>query len=168
MQAIELSFQYTESDYQEFLRHYFLKNRSIMYLVLAGLALLALTITQSDNIFSIRYLLSTLIPVSLILLLWWYLIAFMGRRQFRMAPQMQEGRNVTIDQEKITVVGHTFSSEFHWSGVLQVRETKSLYLVYNSKSSAVMLPKRAFTADQLPQFKQIVDGLSDVQVKWNA
>ncbi|TNE49431.1 MAG: YcxB family protein [Bacteroidetes bacterium] len=166
MTPITLSFQYTEADYQEFLRHFFMRNRSRMYLILAVLMLVALTVTQGGDIFTLKYLLSVVLPVAMVLGLWWYLIRFMGRRTFRSAPQMQEGRNCIIGASMITIQGHTFSTEFSWSGVLQVVETSKLFLVYNSASSAIMLPKRAFAAGQIEQFRQLVDELPDIQVKW--
>ncbi len=157
MSPIQLSFRYTEADYQEFLRHYFWKNRSRLYLALGLLALVALVITQQGDVSSMGFWLSTLLPVSLILVLWWAILRFSGRRAFQMTPEMAEQRTCVIDADKIAVTGQTFLSEFKWAGVLYVAETKSLILVYTTKTNAVMLPKRAFSTDQRAAFKNLVD-----------
>ncbi|MCB9316330.1 MAG: YcxB family protein [Lewinellaceae bacterium] len=168
MSPIELSFQYTEADYQEFLRHYFWKNRSRLYLALGVLALVALVITQRGDTASLSFWISTLVPVTLILVLWWAVLRFSGRRAFQMTPEMSEQRNCVIDSDNITVRGQTFLSEFKWAGVLYLVETKNLVLVYNSKTNAVMLPKRAFSTDQFAAFKHLVDSNPALASKWKS
>lgn len=168
MSPIELSFQYTEADYQEFLRHYFWKNRSRLYLALGVLALVALVITQRGDTTSMSFWISTLLPVTLILVLWWAILRFSGRRAFQMTPEMSEQRACVIDVDKIAVSGQTFLSEFKWAGVLYLVETKNLILVYNSKTNAVMLPKRAFSSNQLAAFKNLVDSNPTLAARWKS
>jgi hypothetical protein len=123
-------------------------------------------ITQRGDTASMSFWISTLLPVTLILVLWWAILRFSGRRAFQMTPEMSEERNCEIDADKIAVRGQTFLSEFQWAGVLYVTETKSLILVYNSKTNAVMLPKRAFSAEQLAAFKNLVDSNPTLATKW--
>ncbi|MCC6461868.1 MAG: YcxB family protein, partial [Saprospiraceae bacterium] len=64
------------------------------------------------------------------------------------------------------VTGQSFSSEFPWAEVLRLVETKGLFLVYNSNTNAVMLPKRAFSEQQLSDFRALASHLPGLEVKW--
>ncbi len=168
MASIELNFEYTEADYQEFLRNFFWKNRSRFYLIMILAGVVALVISQIGNVGTWNFMLSTVLPIVMIAGLWLGILHYSGRRAFRMTPQMHEKRNCLIDSEKMTVTGQTFTSEFLWEGVQNLVETKNLYLIYNSKSSAVMLPKRAFSAEQTRHFKKIASEISGLAVQWAA
>lgn len=162
MTPIELNFQYTESDFQEFLRNYFFKRRLPVMLLTAILMIILVSMWSNGN----DRALYIAIPLGVLVITWFFVYHNLGRRSFRAMPQMQEGRNVTIDGEKVQVTGHTFSSEFKWEGVMEVVETSKQFLLYNSKVSAVILPKRAFSPEQMSAFRTLVDGLPGLTVKW--
>lgn len=168
MESITIHFTYLESDYQEFLRNYFWKNRSRLYLFLGVLAFAFLVLLQRESFSTSTFWVSILLPLGLMVGLWWFVLQYSGRRTFRMAPQMSEARTCVIDQEKLDITGQTFKSEFRWSGVQQVVETARLVLIYNSKVSAVMLPKRAFSPEQFSNFKSLVENTSGLSAKWKS
>ena len=166
MQPIELSFEYTAADYQEFLRNYFWKSQSRFYGILILLVLAVLAFTQEGSVFSWQFLLSAILPVGMFVGLWFGIMRYSGRRAFQMNLQMQEQRTGQIDAEKISIVGQTFSSEFKWEGVQRVEETQNLFLIYNSKSSAVILPKRDFAPAQIQDFKKLVSEIPGLAATW--
>lgn len=166
MEPIQLHFEYTEADYQEFLLNYFWKNQSRLYLLMLLLVLAVLLFTFKGNFLSSAFLISCLLPVAMMVALWWGIMRFSGRRSFKMNLQMQEPRSGQIDPDKITIAGQTFSSDFLWAGVQNVEETRNLFLVYNSRASAVMLPKRAFSQNQILDFKRIVSETPGLAVAW--
>ena len=166
MEPISLQFQYTEADYQEFLRNYFWKNRSRLYIGLIFFALLVLGIINRDQLHSIYFLVSTVLPVTILVGLWFLILQHSGRKAFQMTPQMQDPRDCRIDQVEIALTGATFSSDFEWAGVQEVVETQNLYLLYNSKQSAVILPKRVFSGAQTNAFRRIVSQQPGLRVSW--
>lgn len=166
MDEIEVHFTYTEADYQEFLRNYFWKNQSKFYILLLVFMLAFLVFTFKGAYLSWNFFLSCILPIALFAGLWLAILRHSGRRAFRMNDQMQETRSGRIDRDKISIAGQTFSSDFLWEGVQRVEETRNLYLVYNSKASAVMLPKRVFTANQQQHFKKIVAEKPGLAVHW--
>ncbi len=166
MEPISLHFQYTEADYQEFLRNYFWKNQSKQYIGLIFFALIVLGIINRDQIRSMYFLVSTVLPVAIIVGLWFMILQYSGRKAFLMTPQMQEPRECRIDLVQIVLNGATFSSDFEWAGVQQVVETRNLYLLYNSKQSAVILPKRVFSAEQTNAFRRIVSQQPGLRISW--
>jgi hypothetical protein len=166
MEPIKLSFEYTVADYQEFLLNYFWKNQSRLYLLLLLFVFVVLFFTFKGSFLSLEFLLSSILPVTMMIALWWGIMRFSGRRSFDMNAQMQEPRSGQIDGEKITIAGQTFSSDFLWAGVQHVEETRNLFLVYNSKASAVMLPKRAFSSTQIQDFKRIVSEIPGLSAAW--
>lgn len=163
---IEINFRYTEADFLEFLKDYFLRNRSQLYVILGASALIVLAFTNRSNLFSVQYLLSVLLPIGMIAALWFWMLQYSGRRSFRMTPQMQEARSCTIGNEHIQMTGETFSSRFEWSGVQQVVETKHLFLLYSSPANALILPKRAFSEAERAGFVERVNRMSNLKVKW--
>jgi hypothetical protein len=168
MDSLELKFTYTETDYQEFLQNFFWRNRSRSYLILGVVALVVMGWVLKDSLFTPRFWISILLPIVMIAALWWGILKFSGRRAFQMTPQMLEPRSCLIDTEKTVITGQTFKSEFSWTGVQSVIETRNLVLLYSSKTSAVILPKRAFAPEQLSAFKSWVDQHPDLAVLWRS
>ncbi len=169
MEKIELNFQYTEADFKEFLRDYMFRNRFKWWVIMAVWVLLLLAYLNRDEEFlSAAYLLKVVLPVVFLLGLWWWILNTSSKKTFKMNPQLQEGRNCTIDAEGINIQGHTFSSDFKWAGVQRVVETDKLILLYNSKVSAIMLPKRAFDPQQLALFREIVGRQPNLEIKWKS
>ena len=166
MEPIKLHFEYTEADYQEFLLNYFWKNQSRLYLLLLLFVFIVLFFTFKGSFLSPEFLLSCMLPVTMMIALWWGVMRFSGRRSFQMNLQFQEPRTGQIDPEKISITGQTFSTDFMWAGVQNVEETRNLFLVYNSKANAVLLPKRAFSPTQLGDFKKIVSEVPGLAFAW--
>lgn len=159
--TIQLNFQYTEADFLEFLRNYFIRHRLPVWGAVAlGVLVLSLVFRSGPVTWS------SVLPFLALVLTWLWLQQSLGKRNFRAVPEMQEPRACAIDAEKITVTGQSFSSEFPWTEVLRLVETKGLFLVYNSNTNAVMLPKRAFSEPQLSDFRALVSHLPGLEVKW--
>lgn len=166
MQQIELKFQYSEADYQEFVRDYYWKNRGRWWILLAIALLVIIVISRGDMFDTPVNIFSVLIPLIFLAGFWWLIFRFIGKRTFGMMPHMQEQLQCGINEEELQLRGETFSSEFKWVGVQRIKETKNLFLVYNSNVSAVMLPKRAFSDQDVSLFRSIVAARPDLPVKW--
>ena len=161
MPPIQLNFQYTEADFLEFLRNYFIRHRLPLWGTLIGVMLLLSLLFRTGPISA-----STLLPFVALVLTWFWLQHSLGKRNFKAAPEMQEPRLCSIDAEKITVTGQSFSSEFLWNEVLRLIETKGLFLAYTSNANAVILPKRAFSEQQLSAFRTLASQVPGLEIKW--
>lgn len=67
------------------------------------------------------------------------------------------------DQMKIT--GESFNSEADWSKTNKIEETRKWFLIYESKLSAHLIPKRNLSQEQIIDLRKILEALKDVRVK---
>lgn len=168
VEPINLQFQYTEADFQEFLRNYFWKNRSRLYIGVFAVALVVLAILNRDRLNTPQFWQSTALPVLLLLVLWFWILRNAGQRTYRMNTHMQEPCQCRIDPIQITLTGTSFSSDFEWTSIQQLVKTRHLYLLYTSKQNALILPLRAFSGEQIADFQAIVSRQPHLQAPQTA
>lgn len=56
----------------------------------------------------------------------------------------------------IELSGEDISSRYLWENVYQVRESKNMFYIYQSKAIANLLPKRYFSAEEIVEFRDLV------------
>lgn len=151
---IQLDFTYTEADMRAFTNYYYSrgKGRRSLYLI-AGAVLLFVAYRLFKDGFSTPVLLGTVFPVLMMLALWWAIYRFTVRRSMTLAPQMREPRQCTITPEGLNVAAETFTSTYTWDEFQKKVETPEAFLLFTSAMTAVILPKRAFTPEQMTAFK---------------
>jgi len=59
--------------------------------------------------------------------------------------------------EKVSINGESFNSEFDWKSVFKISELNDWILIYQSNQIANLLPKKAF-GENLETFKTLVKG----------
>lgn len=162
MLPIHLSFRYAEADYQDFIHYHLTKGRGRRSLVNVGLMVAGLGVLyawMSPEPFPYN-LLSAVLPVLVFGVVWLLMIRWLTRRNLKMAldssPQFWEQREIEITEEGMEIHAETFNTDYLWKGVQKMVETPESFLIYNNPYSAVILPKRAFTAEQLEAFRPIV------------
>jgi len=95
----------------------------------------------------------------------WFAAVFVfmiGRSYFRLKnafysnKKIQEKIFYTFTEEKIHTKGETFDGEFTWKTVHRVKENKDWFLIYQSKTTMNMIPKKYFTKDQIRELRNLV------------
>jgi hypothetical protein len=105
--------------------------------------------------------LAFVIPFAALLLLWisiWLVVPLLIARN-KLARQSWLGEPVTFvfGPETVQIASASVSSEIHWSVVREVRETRSLFLLYYGAQSAAMIPKRFFaSAAGIQAWKELI------------
>jgi YcxB-like protein len=80
-----------------------------------------------------------------------------AKKQYAAQNYLREPVRTSFAAEGISSEGSGISSKVVWSIVKQVRETKSLFLLYYSANMALIVPKHFFEApDQMDQWRQLV------------
>jgi uncharacterized membrane protein YbaN (DUF454 family) len=162
MQPITLQFTQERADYEAFIRHYTTKGRGRRSFWIIGLLVLGVGVM---NVALSRQpigttLLFTLLPIALFLAFFAFFYRFLLRRNLsktlEASPQFWEKRTVTITDEGLVINGETFNTDYTWKGITQLEETKDVFLLYSSPVTAVLLPKRAFSPEQLTEFRNLV------------
>lgn len=147
MKPIDIQFQYTPDDYEEFTRHHFWKGRGKRLFLWMGVMFFIVLIANARMIQATR-LLSWIVPVVLFFALWYFLFKRTVRKSFALNTELTEPRHCTIGTDKIVMRGRTFTSEYEWDPTYALSETKNLFLLFVSPVSAIMMPKRALTEAQ--------------------
>jgi hypothetical protein len=101
------------------------------------------------------------LPFLLLLLLWFILLGIMPYRNARkvLASQayLREPIAYTFTDEAISGTGPSTQWRIAWSVVKRIRETKSLFLVYQAPNLAIIVPKRFFqNHSHLDSWRQLV------------
>ncbi|KFF00224.1 hypothetical protein IX39_06080 [Chryseobacterium formosense] len=81
---------------------------------------------------------------------------FRLKNAFYSNKKIQEKISYTFTEEKIHTKGETFDGEFTWKTVHRVKENKDWFLIYQSKTTMNMIPKKYFTKDQIRELRNLV------------
>jgi hypothetical protein len=82
---------------------------------------------------------------------------FAAKLQVRQQPYLTEETRYVFTPEKVTAEAVSTSFSLAWSMIRDVRETRSLFLLYHSPRAAVLIPKRYFAdAQAMDQWRQLV------------
>jgi len=152
----EINFQYTEADFRGFMTHYYRKGagKKTMY-ILAASGLLAAGWPLINGGLTVTSLIAAIFTFALIGAIWYFTLRFSTSRIFKANPQMLEKRRCTFDTEHLIVYGETFSADYQWNGFKNAAETPDSFLMFTTGFSAIILPKRAFSEEQMRSFRQL-------------
>lgn len=80
------------------------------------------------------------------------------RRIYSRNPRLYGRRTVVFDDEGLTSDSEIAHVEAKWSGFEKFKETKNLFLIYQTKDVAGIVPKRAFPSlDSIEQFRSLLN-----------
>ncbi|MFZ0952463.1 MAG: YcxB family protein [Candidatus Sulfotelmatobacter sp.] len=79
------------------------------------------------------------------------------RRLYSRNPRLYGKRTVTFDNEGLTSDSDLAHVEIKWSSFEKFKETKNLFLIYQTKDVAGITPKRAFpSSEAVEQFRNLL------------
>jgi hypothetical protein len=118
-----------------------------------------LVITSNSE--ELRPLLANAAPFFFLLALWVGLPIVVpywaAKKQYAAQCCLREPTVYLFDQNRIKVESESTSSSLAWSTIREIRETKSLFLLYHAPKIAMVLPKRFFDGDdELGQWRRLV------------
>jgi hypothetical protein len=82
-------------------------------------------------------------------------VYFNSRKNFSSAGRLKEKMIYEFTNDKIIITGETFKTEMNWSRLYKIQELKNWILIYQSRTSANIIPKDSF-GDKLIDFKKLV------------
>jgi hypothetical protein len=90
-----------------------------------------------------------LIIVGIFFLVWLWLILFVqSRRMVKTVPNMKGPIRYEFDDAGVLIVALHASTEMQWASILQWKENKNVFLLYQSPQLAQIIPKRFFGNEQ--------------------
>lgn len=82
---------------------------------------------------------------------------FRLKNAFHSNKKIQEEIVYTFTEEKVQTKGETFDGDFTWNTVHRVKETKDWFLVYQSKTTMNMIPKKYFSQSEIIELRNIIE-----------
>lgn len=151
----EVHFQYTEADFRSFMTHHYRKGagRKVIVLLL-GIAFLAGLWPAFKAGFSLFAVGAALFWILFLAGIWYVTLRFTTSRVFKANTQMLEKRRMTFDGQGLQMHGETFSADYKWEHFVKTAETDTQFLLFTSPVSAVILPKRAFSEQQMADLRK--------------
>jgi len=90
------------------------------------------------------------------LILLWVQPRWAARNQFSKQPRVQSCRTLVADTAGIHLRWSGGSSDLEWKNFIRWFECKSNFLLYSSPASFDIVPKRAFSPEQLSEFRGLL------------
>jgi len=158
--ALKVYFQCTAAEYAEAVSAHY-DNKSIGYYFFIGVVVCLFAI------FIVHGLLTRSLPYSvpflfvLVFVLVWLLLRFVFRpfylkRDFRRHPNLAREQVLKMDEAGLRVKTDAFQVENSWSSYTKWRETSNFFLLYLGARQFEIVPKRAFSAPQLDEFRELL------------
>jgi len=82
---------------------------------------------------------------------------FRLKNAFYSNKKIQEEIFYTFTDEKVQTKGETFDGDFTWNTVHRVKETKDWFLIYQSKTTMNMIPKKYFSPSEIIELRNIIE-----------
>ena len=78
-------------------------------------------------------------------------VYFRSKKVFASNKLMQEEVKWTVDEDSIKLQGQTYKSEFNWPGINRIQLLKDFMIIYMSKSTMYIIPRKSFHTDEEAQ-----------------
>ena len=91
------------------------------------------------------------------------IMAFFNVRRMGNDERVYEKIAYKFDLKNIYVKAESFEGYLDWSHIQQVIETKSFFLLYQSKVGASIIPKNAFSDEQASDFRDLITTIPDLK-----
>jgi hypothetical protein len=98
---------------------------------------------------------------SVFLVVWGLFLTFFFRIQAwlrcRFDSRFQDEFEITISDSGIDISNPKVTSKFHWDSFVRYVETTTLFLIYETGYVFHIFPKRAFSVEQVDEFRRLLD-----------
>jgi hypothetical protein len=82
---------------------------------------------------------------------------FGAKRNFKSNKRISETIEYQFGQNELLVKGESFTSQLTWDKIYKVTQTKSWLLIWQSRQTANVIPKRDLWESNIADLKEIVD-----------
>jgi YcxB-like protein len=160
---MEVNYQLTVDDYRRAIKASRNRNSFLRwsYRLSQGIVILALGV--GVTLFAIEphnRAIQNLAPLYVILMFWilWFLGTpyLSARSQFRASPSTKTPINFTFTDEGLHFRSKLADSKVDWSAYVNWVEEKAIFAVFPHPRIFIVIPKRAFSADQLIEFRELL------------
>lgn len=146
----------THITFKDFL-NFNLKNSLPRMVIFTVLMVFVLILNFNNNDFNTQELYKSVI-ISTVLVFIFVAVRsyFRLKTVYHSNQKIQEEIIYTFTNEMVGTKGETFESDFLWSSVHRVKENKDWFLIYQSKTTMNMVPKKYFSENEITNLRKII------------
>lgn len=162
---ITIESQLDFTTYRNAMFHLFYRKPIMLIISILGAIMLLLSLAYAITVFNkIGHF--PYIPLMLGLIfvfLMPYSVYSQAKKNYTAKTRIKERLIYTFDEDKVSVTGETFSGKIPWSKIVNVQELKNCILLYQSQNAADIIPRKAFSDEQLVTFRGLVSQKSVIR-----
>lgn len=87
-----------------------------------------------------------------------------SKKNFETNKRIQEEIEYNFTNEKIIVKGESFNLEHEWNKITRIKELKDCFLIYQSKTSADIIPKRNLLESEIQELRNIFNQQKNIRL----
>lgn len=87
------------------------------------------------------------------------------RRNYKSSNQLGETLELEITPNAIKINGESYYMEVKWEKLFEIVEKRNWFLLYQNNLSAIVIPKKDMSANDIDNFRKILKDLIEVPVK---
>lgn len=135
-------------------------------LVLVALLLLLWILFYNFDVFNLpKPLIYQYITLSLIAIVQPAIIFITIWRNYNSSNQLSENLEIELAQDMIKINGESYYMEIEWEKLFKIVEKPNWFLIYQNNLSAIIIPKKDMDADDIVNFRKLLNGLKVVPVE---
>jgi hypothetical protein len=156
---MQVTYQLTAEDFRQgILSHY--SKRFIFRMTLSVAVLLIAAETLLWAILPDRRLVLDIFPVAVFaafcIAFYWLCPYYLARKQFTGSPSAKLTINLEASEDRLHFKTEESDSSASWRSFVKWRERKSVFVLFTSPVVFFVFPKRAFTAEQIEEFREML------------
>ncbi len=157
---MKLTFEQTTQDVWDFTKHNLTRHRWLRLMVIFIIAMGLLSVVFSFQGNQSESLLSTILPLVLIVVIWFFILRLIKRRmETGKGKDLFTGkRELELLDTGIRIWTPVSETVYQWSVISGLEQSTNNYFMYMGKNQAIIVPKSAFKNEaEKAAFEQLVN-----------
>lgn len=84
-------------------------------------------------------------------------------RNYYSSNHLRETLDMDLTDDQIKIRGESFYMEILWTKIYKVDEKKNWFLIYQNNLSAILIPKKELSSDQIKQVQEILGSVKTIK-----
>jgi hypothetical protein len=84
-------------------------------------------------------------------------------RNYYSSNHLRETLDMELAGEEIKIRGESFYMEILWSKIYKIAEKKKWFLIYQNNLSAILIPKKELSPEQIQQIQEILASVKTIK-----
>jgi len=84
-------------------------------------------------------------------------------RNYYSSNHLRETLDIDLSDDKIKIKGESFYMEILWTKIYKLSEKKNWFLIYQNNLSAILIPKKDLSTNQIKQIQEILGSVKTIK-----